>query len=75
LSVEIFERWDECPIKRLEHAAYLGRELQRAEVLALPQPSTLNPQPSTLNPQPSTLNPQPWGHTRVDLPQLHRLTS
>lgn len=31
LCVEIFERDRSCPITMLDHAAYLGREFQRAE--------------------------------------------
>lgn len=31
VCVEIFERDDICPVTLIDHAAYLGRELQRAE--------------------------------------------
>jgi len=31
ICVEIFEKNTPCPITMLDHAAYLGRELQRAE--------------------------------------------
>ncbi len=31
VCVEIFEHSDTCPVTLIDHAAYLGRELQRAE--------------------------------------------
>ncbi len=31
LCVEIFERAQPCPVSMLDHAAYIGREAQRAE--------------------------------------------
>jgi len=35
LCVYLFEQPNFCPVTRLDHAAYLGRELQRAEVALL----------------------------------------
>ncbi|SRR5579883_703198 len=35
LCVQIFEQDDQCPITRLDHASYLGREFQRAEAALL----------------------------------------
>ena len=32
LCVKIFEQLDNCPVTMLDHAAYLGRELMRAEL-------------------------------------------
>jgi dihydropteroate synthase len=32
LCVKIFEQLDRCPVTMLDHAAYLGRELMRAEL-------------------------------------------
>jgi dihydropteroate synthase len=32
ISVKLFEQTNPCPVTRLDHAAYLGREFQRAEV-------------------------------------------
>lgn len=32
LCVEIFEQTQPCPVTRLDHAAYLGREFVRAEI-------------------------------------------
>jgi dihydropteroate synthase len=32
LCVKIFETLEHCPVTRLDHAAYLGRELMRAEL-------------------------------------------
>ncbi len=32
VCVEIFERANPCPVSQLDHAAYLGRELVRAEI-------------------------------------------
>jgi dihydropteroate synthase len=37
LSVEIFEKTQPCPVTLLDHAAYLGREFQRAELALLQQ--------------------------------------
>jgi dihydropteroate synthase len=31
ICVQIFEQSNHCPVSRLDHAAYLGREFQRAE--------------------------------------------
>ena len=31
LCIKLFEELDSCPVTRLDHAAYLGRELIRAE--------------------------------------------
>jgi dihydropteroate synthase len=31
ICVELFEKVKPCPVTRLDHAAYLGREFQRAE--------------------------------------------
>ncbi|MGL5033461.1 MAG: DUF4346 domain-containing protein, partial [Microcystaceae cyanobacterium] len=31
MCVKLFEEMSDCPITKLEHAAYLGRELVRAE--------------------------------------------
>ncbi|MBD2020471.1 DUF4346 domain-containing protein, partial [Leptolyngbya sp. FACHB-36] len=35
LCVQIFEKLNPCPVTCLDHAAYLGREFQRAEVALL----------------------------------------
>lgn len=35
LCVKLFEQADSCPVTRLDHASYLGRELQRAETALL----------------------------------------
>ncbi len=35
ICVQIFEETKPCPITRLDHAAYLGREFQRAEFALL----------------------------------------
>jgi dihydropteroate synthase len=35
LCVQIFEQSQSCPVTRLDHASYLGREFQRAEVALL----------------------------------------
>ncbi|BFM40205.1 DUF4346 domain-containing protein [Synechocystis sp. LKSZ1] len=32
LCIKLFEELDPCPVTRLDHAAYLGRELVRAEL-------------------------------------------
>ncbi|PZV17812.1 MAG: hypothetical protein DCF20_05440 [Pseudanabaena sp.] len=37
LCVEIFEKAQPCPVTLFDHAAYLGREAQRAEVALLKQ--------------------------------------
>ncbi len=37
LCVEIFEKSDFCPVSLFDHAAYLGREAQRAELAMLQQ--------------------------------------
>ena len=37
LCVEILERTQPCPVTLLDHAAYLGRETQRAELALLQQ--------------------------------------
>lgn len=37
LCVEIFERTNPCPITLFDHAAYIGREAQRAELALLQQ--------------------------------------
>lgn len=37
LCVQIFEQTKPCPATRLDHAAYLGREFQRAEAALLSQ--------------------------------------
>jgi dihydropteroate synthase len=37
LCVEIFERSHPCPVTMLDHAAYLGREAQKAEFALLHQ--------------------------------------
>lgn len=31
IAVQLFEQSEDCPVTHLEHAAYLGREFQRAE--------------------------------------------
>ncbi|HEY9907772.1 MAG TPA: DUF4346 domain-containing protein [Thermosynechococcaceae cyanobacterium] len=35
ICIQIFETSEPCPITRLDHASYLGRELQRAEFALL----------------------------------------
>jgi len=35
LCVQLFEQHPECPVTMFDHAAYLGREFQRAEVALL----------------------------------------
>lgn len=35
LAIAIFEKTQPCPVTRLEHAAYLGREFVRAEIALL----------------------------------------
>ncbi|AFY67818.1 DUF4346 domain-containing protein [Geitlerinema sp. PCC 7407] len=35
LCIELFEKNSDCPITRLDHAAYLGREFLRAEIALL----------------------------------------
>jgi dihydropteroate synthase len=37
LCVEIFEKAQPCPVTMFDHAAYLGREAQRAELALLQQ--------------------------------------
>lgn len=37
LCVEIFEKTQPCPVTLFDHAAYLGREAQRAELALLQQ--------------------------------------
>ena len=37
LCVEIFEKTQPCPVTLFDHAAYLGREAQRAELAMLQQ--------------------------------------
>lgn len=37
LSVKIFEDTEPCPVTMLNHAAYLGRELMRAEIALVQQ--------------------------------------
>ncbi|WP_055074163.1 DUF4346 domain-containing protein [Pseudanabaena sp. 'Roaring Creek'] len=37
LCVEIFEKTPPCPVTLFDHAAYLGREIQRAELALLQQ--------------------------------------
>ncbi|ELS32726.1 MULTISPECIES: DUF4346 domain-containing protein [Pseudanabaena] len=37
LCVEIFEKTHPCPVTLFDHAAYLGREIQRAELALLQQ--------------------------------------
>lgn len=37
LCVDIFEKSDPCPVTLFDHAAYLGREAQRAELALLQQ--------------------------------------
>jgi len=37
LCVEIFEKTELCPVTMFDHAAYLGREAQRAELALLQQ--------------------------------------
>ncbi len=37
LCVEIFEKTEPCPVSLFDHAAYLGREAQRAELALLQQ--------------------------------------
>jgi dihydropteroate synthase len=37
LCVEIFEKTEPCPVTMFDHAAYLGREAQRAELALLQQ--------------------------------------
>jgi len=37
LCVDIFEKTDLCPVSLFDHAAYLGREAQRAELAMLQQ--------------------------------------
>jgi dihydropteroate synthase len=37
VCVEIFEKTQPCPVTLLDHAAYLGREFQRAELALLQQ--------------------------------------
>lgn len=35
ICVQIFEQTQPCPVSRLDHASYLGREFQRAEAALL----------------------------------------
>ena len=35
ICVQIFEQTNPCPVTRLDHASYLGREFQRAEAALL----------------------------------------
>lgn len=35
ICVQIFEQTTDCPVTQLDHAAYLGREFQRAETAML----------------------------------------
>lgn len=35
ICVQLFEQTEPCPVTRLDHASYLGREFQRAEVALL----------------------------------------
>ena len=35
LCIQIFEQPDPCPVSRLDHASYLGREFQKAEAALL----------------------------------------
>lgn len=35
ICVQLFEQTDPCPVSRIDHAAYLGREFQRAEAALL----------------------------------------
>ena len=35
LCIQIFEQPDFCPVSRLDHASYLGREFQKAEAALL----------------------------------------
>jgi dihydropteroate synthase len=37
LCIEIFEKTEPCPVTLFDHAAYLGREAQRAELALLQQ--------------------------------------
>jgi len=35
ICIQLFEQAENCPVTRLDHAAYLGREFQRAEAALL----------------------------------------
>jgi len=35
ICIQLFEQTDHCPVTRLDHASYLGREFQRAELALL----------------------------------------